>query len=243
MMQKSRLLAFAAGCLAAMLIMGSVFAANGGPVELTGDVIEYDSVQGVMTAQGNVRLLQEGAVMTGANAQYNTKSKEAFITGGVRYVKDDITLTSQQVSSFQDNHLIAQGDAVLVKGQNTLYGPQIDYYADRQYALVDSGARLDMPDGTMTADKVEAFIAEDRAVGTNNVHIVSSVRSLDATAQQAVFYGIKGSQDAPGKIVLTGSPRVVQDGNVLTGNTMTIYLDEKAMDAQGRSKLVVRPQQ
>ena len=243
MIHKSRLLVAALICLTLVFINGNSFAANGGSFELTGDVIEYDSVQGIMIAQGNVRLTQDGAVMTGANAQYNTKSKEAFITGGVHYSKDDLSLAAGQVRSFQDNHLIAEGDAVLTKGQNTLHGPQIDYYADRQYALITSGARLDMPDGSMTADQLEAFIAEDRAVGAGSVHIVSSARNLDATAQQAVFYGIKGSQDAPGKIVLTGSPRVVQDGNVLTGNTMTIYLDEKALDAQGRTKLIVKPQQ
>jgi len=243
MITKSRLLVVALVCLTLFFINGNSFAASGGSIELIGDVIEYDSVRGIMTAQGNVQLTQDGAVMTGANAQYNTKSKEALITGGVHYSNEDISLTAGQVRSFQDNHLIAEGDAVLTKGQNTLHGPQIDYYSDRQYALVNSGARLDMPDGSMTAAQLEAFIAEDRAVGTGNVHIVSGVRNLDATAQQAVFYGIKGTQDAPGKIVLTGSPRVVQDGNVLTGNTMTIYLDEKAMDAQGRSKLIVKPQQ
>ena len=243
MIRKSRLMVVALLCLALFCANGSSFAANGGSFELTGDVIEYDSVQGIMVAQGNVRLTQDGAIMTGTNAQYNTKNKEASITGGVHYTKDDLSLDAYQVRSFQDNHLIADGDAVLTKGQNTLHGPQIDYYADRQYALINNGARLDMPDGSMTADQLEAFIAEDRAIGTGNVHIVSGARNLDATAQQAVFYGITGAQDAPGKIVLTGSPRVVQDGNVLTGNTMTIYLDEKAMDAQGRSKLIVKPQQ
>jgi len=228
-------------CLALFFGSGSVIAANGGPVELVGDAIEYDSVQGIMTAQGNVRLTQDGAVMTGTNAQYDTKNREAFITGGVHYIKDDVALAAFQVRSYQDTHLVADGDVVLTKGPNTLRGPQIEYYSDRQYALVNGAGRLDMPDGSMTANRLEAYLDEDKGIGTGNVHVVGTTRNLDAVSDQAVYYGIKG--EVPGKIVLTGSPRVVQDGNVLTGNTMTIYLDDKSMDAQGRSKLIVKPQQ
>ncbi len=241
MIRTSKTLVVAVVCLSLFLGSGIVTAANGGAVELVGDVIEYDSVQGIMTAQGNVRLTQDGAVMTGTNAQYDTKNKEAFITGGVRYAKEDVTLTAFQVRSYQDTHLVADGDAVLTKGANALHGPQIEYYSDRQYALVNGTGRLDMPDGSMTANRLEAYLAEDKGIGTGNVHIVGTARNLDAVSEQAVYYGIKG--EVPGKIVLTGSPRVVQDGNVLTGNTMTIYLDEKSMDAQGRSKLIVKPQQ
>lgn len=224
---------------------GALLAATGSPVELTADTIEYDSVQGIMTAQGGVRMVQDSGVLTGAAAEYNTKTKEAVVTGNVQATKDDAVLTAPRVRSYEDNHLIADGGATLVKGQNTLIGPQIDYYADKQYALVNNDAHLQMPDGIMTADRLEAFMAEDRAVGQGHVHIVSETRKLDATSEQAVYYGIKGAQSnqaGQGKIVLTGNPRAVQDGNVLTGNSMTIYLDDKAMDSEGRSKLVVRPQ-
>ncbi|MBP1765859.1 MAG: OstA family protein [Firmicutes bacterium] len=241
MIHASKYLTFIAVCLAFCFYSGDAFAASGGPVELVGDTIEYDSAQGIMTAQGNVRLTQDGAVMTGTNAQYDTKNKEALITGGVHYTKEDLSLTAFQVRSYQDTHLVADGDAVLTKGANTLQGPQIEYYSDRQYALVNGAGRLEMPDATMTANRLEAYLGEDKGVGTGNVHIVGTTRNLDAVSEQAVYYGIKG--EVPGKIVLTGSPRVVQDGNVLTGNTMTIYLDEKSMDAQGRSKLIVKPQQ
>lgn len=210
------------------------------PVELNADTIEYDSVQGIMTAQGSVRLTRDGAVLTGPSAQYNTKTKEALVTGGVKVVKEDTTLTAAEVRSYNDNYLVATGQAVLVKGDNTLAGPKIEHWTDKQYSLVTGGARLTMPDGFMTADKVEAFHNEDRAVGSGNVHIISDTRKLDATSDQAVYYGAKTGQQ--GKAVLTGNARAVQDGNVLTGNTLTIYLDDKAMDAQGRPKLVVKPQ-
>jgi Organic solvent tolerance protein OstA len=209
------------------------------PVELTADTIEYDSKAGVMTAEGAVKIVRDHAVLTGTSAQYNTKSKEAYVAGGVKVVRDDTTLTADQVRSYNDNYLVATGDAVLTKGENTLTGPQIEHWVDRQYSLVPGSARLTMPDGWMTADKMEAFHNEDRAVADGDVHIVSDKRSLDATSDQAVYYGSKSDQ---GKVVLSGNARAIQEGNVLTGKTLTIYLDDKAMDAQGRSKLVIKPQ-
>jgi lipopolysaccharide export system protein LptA len=213
---------------------------NNSPVDLSADSIEYDSVQGIMNAQGSVKMIRDKAVMTGPTAVYNTKTKEGLVTGGVKVVREDTTLTAAEVRSYENNYLVATGNAVLVKGDNTLTGPKIEHWTDKQYSLVTGGARMTMPDGWMTANKVEAFHNEDRAVGTGEVHIVSDTRKLDATSDQAVYYGAKTGQQ--GKTVLTGNARAVQDGNVMTGNTMTIYLDDKAMDAQGRPKLVVKPQ-
>ncbi|MPL68919.1 LPS-assembly protein LptD [bioreactor metagenome] len=210
------------------------------PVELAAQTIEYNSATGLMTAQGGVRMIQDDAVLTGTSAEYNTKTREAYVAGGVKVVKGDATLTSAEVRSYDNNHLIATGGAVLVKGDNTLTGPKIDYYSDRQYAVVPGGARLTMPDGFMTANQIEAFIDQDKAVGTGNVHIVSDVRKLDAVADNATYYGTK--EGGQGKAILTGNARAVQDGNILTGETLTIRMDDKAMDATGRTKLVVQPQ-
>lgn len=209
------------------------------PVELTADTIDYDAKTGVMNAQGSVKLVRDKAVLTGQSAQYNTKSKESYVTGGVKVVREDTTLTAAEVRSYNDNYLVATGDAVLTKGENTVAGPKIEHWIDRQYSLVPANARMTMPDGWLTTDRLESFHGEDRAVAQGSVHIVSDKRSLDATSDQAVYYGSKTAQ---GKVVMTGNARAVQEGNVLTGKTLTIYLDDKAMDAQGRPQLIVKPQ-
>lgn len=214
-------------------------AAQHSPIELSADTIEYDSMKGIMKAQGNVRLVQENAVMTGNTADYNSKTQEVYVTGGVQVAKDDTTLRAAEVRSYDNTHIVATGDPVLSKGDNKLAGPKIDYYSDKQYAIVTGWAQLTMPDSVMTANQIESFFNENRAVAEGKVHIASSARQLDATADQAVYYGGK---DAQGKTVLTGNARAVQEGNVLTGNTMTLYLDNKAIDVQGRSKLVIIPQ-
>lgn len=216
-----------------------IYAAQNQPFELAADVIEYDSASGIMTGQGSVKLTQANAVLTGSNVQYNTKTKEAHITGGVKLVQDNAVMTAEELLSYDNNHIVAHGNVELIQGQNTLTGPQLDYYADKAYAAINQNARLVMPDGVMTADKIEAYLNDNQVTGTGSVHLVSETRKLDATSDQAIYYGLKGE---PGKVILSGNARAVQDGNVLTGNKLTLYLEDKAVNAQGRTKLVIQPQ-
>lgn len=207
--------------------------------QLDGDVITYISKTGVMTAKGGVKLTQGNAVMTGDSGEYNTKTKEAVMTGNVKAVKEDSTLTAAQVRSYDDmKRLVATGDALLVRKDSTAAGPRMEYFPERQYANITGGARLTNKDAVLTAKVAEAFFQEDRATADGNVHIVSEARKMDAVSDHAVYYGINGKN---GKADLTGNVRVIQDGNVLTGNHVVMYLDDSAMDTEGRSKLVIQP--
>lgn len=230
--------------LTAILLLGTVAfqiaAAEPKPVEMAADVIEYDATTGVMTGRGGVTFTQADAVLTGANATYNTKTKEAHITGGIKLVRADTVLTAEEMRSYEDNHIVASGGIELIKGDSRLTGPQLDYYIDKAYAIVNQNARLVMPDGMMTADKMEAYMDTNQVTGTGNVHIVSETRKLDATSHQAVYYGSKEGQ---ARAVLTGNARAVQAGNVLTGNKLTIYLDDQGKSARGGDgQLVIQPQ-
>lgn len=211
------------------------------PVEIVADSIDYDSTSGLMKANGAVRITQGEAVMTAAMAEFNTKSQEGRLTGGVNAVNQDATLTADEVQTYKNNtHLIALGSAVLTKGDSRLTGPTIEYFSETQYALVPTNGKIEMPDGTMIANKIEAFIADSSATGTGAVHIVSPARKLDATADMATYYGEPKGQS---KVILNGNARALQDGNLLTGETLTLRLDEKAAEAQGgRPKLIITPQ-
>ncbi len=223
-------------------IAANIYAANQSrPVELKADSIEYDSAKGLMTAKGGgVRLTQDNRVITGNYAEYNTKSKEGLVRGNVKAVEADTMITADEVRSYNDNYLIATGEVVLNKGENIVTGPQVEYFSDQQYALASGGVRLDSPDGVITADKMETFFNEDRVIASGKVHIVSEKRNLTADSDQAVYY--KGQGRDQGKMVLTGNAKAVQDGNVVVGNILTLYLDQQAMEAQDQSKLVIIPQ-
>lgn len=211
------------------------------PAQLEGDVITYASKTGIMTATGGVRLTQGNAVMTGNSGQYNTKTQEAVVTGNVKAVKETSTLTADEVQAHDGmDHLIALGNALLVHKDGTAAGPRMDYFHLKQYAKITGGARLTNKDAVITSQIAEAFFKEDRATADGNVHIVSETRKLDAVSDHAVYYGINGKN---GKAELTGNVRAVQDGNVLTGNHVILYLDDSAVDAEGRSKLILKPRE
>ena len=209
------------------------------PTQLDGDVITYISKTGVMTAQGGVRLTQGTAVLTGDIGEYNTKTKEAVVTGNVKVVKEGSTLTAAEVRAYDEmKRLVATGNALLVHKDGTAAGPYMEYLPDKKYAKITGGSRLTNKDAIVTSSVSEAFFQEDRATADGNVHIVSEARKLDAVSDHAVYYGINGKN---GKADLIGNVRAVQDGNVLTGNHVVIYLDDSAMDTEGRSKLVITP--
>lgn len=229
----------AALAVAVLLAMPAVpLHAAGGPVAVTADTIDYDANSGVITARGGVEITRDGAVLTGAYAEYNTKAKQAHVTGGVRVEKDGAVLTAPEVFSYDDNHIVAQDNVVLTKEDKRLTGQHADYYTDRQYALVTGDARLTSSDAVMTAPQIEAYFNEDRAVGSGGVHIVSDTRHIDATGNTGTYYGPKTGRE---RMVLEGNARAVQEGNVLTGQTLTIYADEKTIDATGRPRLIITP--
>ena len=192
-----------------------------------------------MTAQGGVRLTQGTAVLTGDIGEYNTKTKEAVVTGNVKVVKEGSTLTAAEVRAYDEmKRLVATGNALLVHKDGTAAGPYMEYLPDKKYAKITGGSRLTNKDAVVTSAVSEAFFQEDRATADGNVHIVSETRKLDAVSDHAVYYGINGKN---GKADLIGNVRAVQDGNVLTGNHVVIYMDDSAMDTEGRSKLVITP--
>lgn len=228
--------------LAAVLtfgIAGPIYSAAQAPVAVEGDTLEYDSASGIIKANGNVNIKQQDTTLNGAVAEYNLNTKEAYLTGGVKAVQNATTMTAGEIRSYNNTHLVATGDVVLTKGEDRLNGAKLDYYTDREYAVLTGGAHLYTADAVMTSDSIEAFTAEDRAVGHDNVHFVSETRKVDATSDQADYYGPKTGKS---KVILKGNAHAVQDGNVLTGSLLTLYLDDKAADAQGRAKLIIQPQ-
>ena len=210
-----------------VLLSGTLYAADNKPVELTADTVEYNSQSGVINATGNVVMVQEGTRMTGAHGVYNSKTQEGTVSGNVVADKDGMHMTAETVVTDGKNHMQATGNVVAVKEDKTLTGPLIDYYTDRNYAIVPSDAKLAMQDGSViTANSMEAYMTEDHLIGTGNVHIVSPPRNLEAFGDQLDYYG---KED--GKAILTGNAVATQDNNTLKSNRLTIYL------ADGQAKV------
>lgn len=239
---KRRILTLAiVALLGTNIMVSAALAEDKKPVEVSADSLEYNSSTGVITAQGKVVIKQDNATITGVTAQYNMKNKEAHIFGDVKLVKEDIKLVADEVQSFDNNHIVASGESLLLtKGTDSLKALKLDYYTDKEYACTSGGfAELVMNQGRMSADKIEAFFAENKALGTGNVHIISDANNLDAISDYAEYYSAQNGET--GRVILSGNARANQDGNILTGNKLTLYMGDKAADAEGRAKLVIKP--
>lgn len=211
------------------------------PFQIQADTIEYNAKTGQMLASGpsGVKLIQGTLTMTGQAADYNVKSQAGVVTGGVKAIQDAMTLTAEQIQAKAGGQLTATGQVLLARGSDRLYAPKVDYFSDRQVAIVEKDAKLITADGVITADSLETFFREKRSVAKGNVLIISEQRNLQARADHAIYYEAQPGQQ--GKIVLTGNARAVQEGNTVVGQTLTLYMDDKAVDAAGRTKVVIAP--
>lgn len=215
-----------------MSIVGAVDA----PIQMNANSIEYDSKNGVLTASDHVVITQDGAVLTGQRAVYNTKSKQGVVTGGVEMEQAGTHLTASQVDIEDAGVFTATGSVDLTKDGNRLTSPRLVYSAKTEKALADGGATLSTADGTLTAPRIEAFMQTKEAIATGGVVIDSPARNMTATSDTAYYYG---SQSGQGKIILKGNATATQDGNVLTGNELTLLLDDSELHSSGQSHLVI----
>lgn len=238
---RNKLLPMAVVALLVLSAATGLQAKAANPFQIEAEAIEYNSKTGQMQASGanGVKLTQGTMTMTGVKADYNTKTQAGIVTGNVKAIQDTMTLTAEQVEAKENQQMTATGNVILVKESNRLYAPKVDYFGDRQVAVVEKNAKMITTDGVITSDRLETYFSEKRSVAQGNVLIISEQRNLQARADHAVYYEAQSGQQ--GRIVLTGNARAVQDGNTIVGQTLTLYMDDKAVDATGRTKVVIAP--
>ena len=103
-----------------------------------------------------------------------------------------------------------------------LRAPRVEYDTERQYAEIPSAGSVETVDGTVTADRMEAYLGENRVNAFGNVRIISPPRNLEAFSDNATY-----NKNERGKLVLSGNAVATQDGNTLRGKTLTLYLGEQ----------------
>ena len=191
------------------------------PTNLTADSLTYDTTTGLVTAEKNVRMEQGTGWIEGARATYNTKTEEGTVEGGVRAMREDMNLSCDRLFAASQEHWQATGSVHMVKAERTFTGPQVDYYpSQNDYILAGSGGTITSADGTLTADRLEGWMKENRFIGTGNAHIVSPPRDLEGGGDRMEYFG---GVERP-YVVLDGSAWVFQGNNMARSNHMTVYL-------------------
>lgn len=211
-------LAFVAAALTAAITTGTLYAAEE-PSSLDGDTVDYDTKTGVVVATGNVLMVKGNTRIAGAKAVYNTKTMEGNVTGGVIAQKEDMRITAANYSTDGKGHMLATGDVHGTKADKTFTGEKVYYVAADEYMLMDTGGIVTSKDGTVTADRLEGWLKEDRYKGTGHAHLVSPPKNLEAGGDQLDYFGKE-----QGKAILTGNAWAIQDNNTLNSGRLTIYI-------------------
>ena len=191
------------------------------PSSIYADKIDYDFRNGQAVAQGNVVIKREGGTTTAENADYNTKTGNGHLKGNVIGIKGDSKITCQTMNlADQGDHITAIGNAVLKKTDKTLRASQVEYYSQREYAeTVGDWAQLGMDDGsTLDAGYLNYDMKAGLARGEGNVRIVSPPRKLTARSDKAIY----NTKAEDGTIELIGHATATQDGDTVSGNTLTL---------------------
>ena len=220
--------------LAATLLVSSaaLAAGNDTPSEINADAIEYDMNTGIAAAAGNILIKYGTLRATGLQAVYNVKTKEAHLIGNVIVIRDDVRITCNSLTSFAQQHMIADGNVVAVQtvvpdeqypngDTRTFTAEHIDYFPDdKKHIVIPKGGKAQSAvEGTFTADQMEGWLDEQHYVGRGNAHIVSTPRKLEAGGDQADYFG----KDS-GRAVLSGNAWAIQDNNTIRGNRLTVYM-------------------
>ncbi len=227
---------------AALLFVGLSTFATGKTLTITADQLAYDGQTKVATASGSV-VIQDGEnVMTGASGWYNTESRESFLKGGdapVQVKGPQLAATAAEIHSYNDERIVATGNAFLQKEDRVIKGDKVDYNNTQNHGTVEGNAYLKTKDATMTGDYVEAWMNEVRAIGQGNVKLVSDTHQMVATGDRVDYRQTPNQDD--GVAYLSGNAYAEQNGNTLKGDAFTIRLAEDSIQTQGRSTLVIQP--
>ena len=221
----------------ASLLLFSLTAAGADAAEITADVLTYNGVRKVASAQGNLVIKDADAVMTGSSGEYHFDDRSAYLTGGVTYQKADTSLTAAAVSLSGDQTLHGTGSVVIHDGERSLYGDDVTYNSNTGYGLAEGSARVEMPDGTIAAPRMEGNLKEIRLTATGGVHIVSDAHQMTADGDTAVYTNSPNADE--GRIVLTGSATATQNGNTFSGPELDMDLRNNMVATKGRSTLII----
>lgn len=221
--QLCRALAISAASL--LMSAGTLLAAgeNTTPASLDADTVEYNMQTGVVTAKGDVLMVQGALKVTGKEAEYNSKTQEGRVEGNVIVVQSEkkMRVTAQRVTTDAQQHMVATGDVYGTMEDKTFSGPIVEYFQPQDHVLIKQGGIITSKDGTFTADEMEGYLKEEHLIGRGNAHVVSPPNNMEAGGDLLNYYGLE-----QGKAVLTGNAWAVQDNNTLKSNQLTILLNK-----------------
>jgi len=129
----------------------------------------------------------------------------------------------------------AQGDAVLVRGDEQLRGNHIVYDRTAQHGTVDGQAVAVRGGDRIEADHIEGDLGTRNGVATGHVVLDRAATHVHGTADRATYSG------AGDTVVLTGHAVVTRDRDQMEADQITVHLHDNTAVADGHPKIVAYP--
>lgn len=209
-------------------------------VEITADQMDYNWNSGEMIAEGNVLALRQGDELRGDRLEYNVNTESGSVIGNVVATR---TNGSKMVTARLDLDggvlFTGSGGVHYTSPTGSVQAPWVQYNTETGFIRSEGRTTLIRPDGTVKADRVEAWERSNQLIAQGNVDFVSDLHQTVGRSDRLDY--AKGNSPQ-GTLIFTGHAQVVQQGkNMLTGPKITIDLDTGEAQAEGRPTLVITP--
>ena len=163
----------------------------------------------LLTAEGNVRLSDDGLSATGEKAVYDTRTGQLTLTGGdLKLVTPDQTVTARDSLQYntQTGQALAVGNAVAISGTDKI-----------------------------RADRLTAQFGPDSGTdAARTLQSLSGTGSVVITTPDEVLRGDQGTYDArTNTATLTGTVKLTRGPNVLEGHRATVDLNTNVSRMEG----------
>lgn len=194
--------------IAATLLWAGTAWGQAPPIDVTGaSYAELDEAAGIWTLRGAPVTVRRGsAVIEAAALTYETRPQIVRASGGVSYRDGALSVTAPRLTAYLgEGRLLAEEGAVATSPEGTLQAQRLEAFADREEIVADGGARLRRED-------------------------------LDGRARRLVLLRRDGTA------TLTGEAVVRRGGSEIRAPTITIDLRRRRITATGGAAITLRPE-
>ncbi len=219
------------------VLQGQPVVITRGPIVVRADLVRYDTKQQLVSASSSVSYRDNVVEVFAGTVAVWVLRQQAVAEGDVNAVyhgPEQVRLAAARVEiSGKSGETTASGKAVLTHRRGTVTAEQITYEDTTAHALATGGATAETDDGTLRADRVEAFLPRQELVADGNVLMTG--RDFEGRAARAVL-----NQQAS-TLELSGGATLRLTASVFSASRIAVDVRTRRVTASGGVHVVAQP--
>lgn len=219
------------------VLQGQPVVITRGAIVVRAELVRYDTKQQLVSASSSVSYRDNVVEVFAGTVAVWIQRQQAVAEGDVNavyYGPEQVRLAAARVEiSGQSGETTASGKAILTHRRGTVTAEQITYEDSTAHALATGGATAETEDGTLRADRVEAFLPRQELVADGNVLMTG--RDSEGHAARAVL-----NQQA-GTLELSGGATLRLRGQVFSASHIAVDIRTRRVTASGGVHAVAQP--